>query len=519
MYKIGELSKLCNLPVKTLRYYDNEGLLPPDYIDKFTGYRYYSAAKLSDCYRIITLKELGFSLTEIKELFSLPKDKFSDFLKNKEQELQELKSQTEHRINILQNLNTALKENVTMFDIVIRNSDEIRLAYHREIIPVKTACISILDQIRNTVPDRILGSRMVLIDYETEYRNGLFDTGFGMEITGELPPDCGYTEKTIHFSTDTASLICSETEYEQASQALHRHVLDNDYQIVGPTYKIMYPDSTVELKLPVVRLTPSHPVCNEELIDTFENDESAIGHWELVDLLPCREMFHPGKQKTVITEENIKELYFLPQGERYWCFSWTKGYLLSTMGYPHSKRRNKYTIETIEGQTYLFVEFKGKDFCLGGQPELWVFRKTDSKKYRKEDIGNKDEIPELPANDTSVLGHWDVCALVRDIEAFQPQENCSLIPYEGLFWRSAEFLPEGTIRNSFKNSETGRITTDEPHLWRWVNGHVILNTRPCVSKYVIKEINDTEYLFVQWKSGDYVYGKRKPDWYVFRRNK
>ncbi len=38
MYKIGELSKLCNISVKTLRYYDAEGLLVPDEIDKFTGY-------------------------------------------------------------------------------------------------------------------------------------------------------------------------------------------------------------------------------------------------------------------------------------------------------------------------------------------------------------------------------------------------------------------------------------------------------------------------------------------------
>ncbi len=39
MYKIGELSRLCRIPVKTLRYYDNEGVLVPDEIDRFTGYR------------------------------------------------------------------------------------------------------------------------------------------------------------------------------------------------------------------------------------------------------------------------------------------------------------------------------------------------------------------------------------------------------------------------------------------------------------------------------------------------
>ena len=67
MYKIGELSRLCRVPVKTLRYYDNEGLLVADEIDRFTGYRYYSAARIADCNRIISLKELGFSLEEIKK--------------------------------------------------------------------------------------------------------------------------------------------------------------------------------------------------------------------------------------------------------------------------------------------------------------------------------------------------------------------------------------------------------------------------------------------------------------------
>ena len=66
MYKIGELSPLCRIPVKTLRFYDREGLLVPDEIDRFTGYRYYSAARIADCNRIISFKELGFSLEEIK---------------------------------------------------------------------------------------------------------------------------------------------------------------------------------------------------------------------------------------------------------------------------------------------------------------------------------------------------------------------------------------------------------------------------------------------------------------------
>ena len=65
LYKIGEFSKIVNLPIKTLRYYDEYGLLEPSYVDEFTGYRYYNEANISECKLIILLKSLYFTLEEI----------------------------------------------------------------------------------------------------------------------------------------------------------------------------------------------------------------------------------------------------------------------------------------------------------------------------------------------------------------------------------------------------------------------------------------------------------------------
>ena len=148
MYKIGELSKLSRLPVKTLRYYGQEGLLVPDYIDEETGYRYYNAGKLSDCYRIIMLKGLGFSLGEIKELLSLPKENFSRLIQAKEDELLRLKAQTEERLHLLRTFNLTVKENASMFDIIIRKSDNIRLAYRRTIVSRKEEYGTLLAEMR-----------------------------------------------------------------------------------------------------------------------------------------------------------------------------------------------------------------------------------------------------------------------------------------------------------------------------------------------------------------------------------
>ena len=67
LYQIGEISKLCNIPIKTLRYYDEIDLLKPSKIDEETNYRYYSVDQLVYILIIKQFKDAGFSLKEIKK--------------------------------------------------------------------------------------------------------------------------------------------------------------------------------------------------------------------------------------------------------------------------------------------------------------------------------------------------------------------------------------------------------------------------------------------------------------------
>lgn len=65
-YTIGELSSICGIPQKTLRYYDEIGLLSPERRDERTHYRYYSKSQVITLFTIKTLKKMGFSLKEIR---------------------------------------------------------------------------------------------------------------------------------------------------------------------------------------------------------------------------------------------------------------------------------------------------------------------------------------------------------------------------------------------------------------------------------------------------------------------
>lgn len=212
MYKIGELSKLCNIPVKTLRYYDSEGILCPDEIDTSTGYRYYSAARLSDCYRILALKELGFTLEEIRAGQDMPRQELADLLAAKSRELSALLDRTQQHIATLRRLSAALEEKKNMYNIIIGKSEEIRIASVRLLLAEQAEGSRALAQLRELLPPDILGSRTVLIDYETEYRSSCFDTGIGVEITGQLPRGLQYSlsDLTAAANTSPTSLLLTE---------------------------------------------------------------------------------------------------------------------------------------------------------------------------------------------------------------------------------------------------------------------------------------------------------------------
>lgn len=67
MFRIGEFSKLMQVSIRMLRYYDETGLLKPAEIDKDTGYRMYSIEQIPVLNRIIYLRDSGFQVAEIAD--------------------------------------------------------------------------------------------------------------------------------------------------------------------------------------------------------------------------------------------------------------------------------------------------------------------------------------------------------------------------------------------------------------------------------------------------------------------
>lgn len=70
MYKISDFSKITNLTIKALRYYDEESILTPSYRNNENSYRYYDENDFKKAQLIAMLRELDFSISEIKDVLA-----------------------------------------------------------------------------------------------------------------------------------------------------------------------------------------------------------------------------------------------------------------------------------------------------------------------------------------------------------------------------------------------------------------------------------------------------------------
>ena len=134
--KIGEFSQMMQVTVKTLRHYEQKGLLLPDEVDEWTGYRYYSLDQMQKLQSIRDLQRLGFSLDEIKDLYD--DVSHTPSVRQLTEKIEETELQLKQLIvrrNRLLDWRNSRKEMKTMEKFSIQSLPEIIVASHREVIP------------------------------------------------------------------------------------------------------------------------------------------------------------------------------------------------------------------------------------------------------------------------------------------------------------------------------------------------------------------------------------------------
>ncbi|MEG0528249.1 MerR family transcriptional regulator [Amedibacillus sp. YH-ame6] len=85
LYKIGMFAQMNRVSIKTLRYYDDIGLLKAEKVDEINGYRYYSSSQMPILHKILALRDMNFSIEEIQLVFQGKSEE--QLLSRKKQEL------------------------------------------------------------------------------------------------------------------------------------------------------------------------------------------------------------------------------------------------------------------------------------------------------------------------------------------------------------------------------------------------------------------------------------------------
>lgn len=243
MYSIGEFSKITGLTVKTLRFYHEQGILPPAHVEDGTGYRFYAERQVESARVIAELRRLEFSVRQIAEILPAHDDEgdILDLLVEKQQTVQE-------KVERFQEIGASLADIISR-EREARNtmqnaSDEVE---EKTVEPVQIAglrmkgryaeCGQGFSRLGRKFGRYINGKAMMLI-YDEEYKEDDADFEVCMPVRGGKEAE-GFSLRELPGGR-CLSLIHKGpyTEINRAYEKILKTVKDRGEQVVMPTREV-----------------------------------------------------------------------------------------------------------------------------------------------------------------------------------------------------------------------------------------------------------------------------------------
>ena len=234
MYKIGDFSSMSKTTIKTLRYYEKEGLLMTVYIEQYTGYRYYESSQLIDISKIISLRQIGLSIKDIKKV--LDGCDMLEILNKRKTEIE--KNLINFNIE-LSKINYLLEGNNMKNEIFIKDIPSY-IIYYRDgviedfskitdfVLQAGTECAKANPNLKCVTPDYCYIS---YLDGEYKEKNINIRYAQAVEKVGNE------TDKVKFMKSNSITAICiyHKGAYENLRDSYNiilKYIEDNDYEII-----------------------------------------------------------------------------------------------------------------------------------------------------------------------------------------------------------------------------------------------------------------------------------------------
>jgi DNA-binding transcriptional MerR regulator len=268
MIKIGDFSKLSQVSVRALRYYEEMGLLKPVEVDRFTGYRYYSVDQLPRLNRILALKDLGLSLEQIAQLLAegIPPAQLRGMLRMKQAEIQHQVGEEQARLARVEARLRHIEQEGKMptYDVVIKKVEPQLAAAMRRVIPAYREVGQLYGELFAHLGrhgGRPAGPPLAIY-HDLEFRERDADVEAAVPLAAPLPGSEQVSVRELPGIEQAASMVFKGA-YEGISDAYSTLLAwtgTNGYRIAGPVREVYLrgpesgPDSSsyvTEVQVPV----------------------------------------------------------------------------------------------------------------------------------------------------------------------------------------------------------------------------------------------------------------------------
>ena len=251
-YRIGEFAKLSGVSTKTLRFYDEVGLLRPTFVDPLTRYRLYSPAQLQDLAAIRALKDLGASLREIHLVVGK-----AEAAKKRRQLLDRLQSKMKHSIRAAEQTLSWLNAELAELDefkrlvpVFVKPSAAMRIASVRAKLKSYDGVFSVERELANTLPAESLGALRGVLWHRCADSGSLEGEPFiELRQAASRPAFCE-SRQLPSVMAACAYSSSNDDDAEEAYDAIRKWMSVRRFRLAGPKREI-YRDQLLEIQFPL----------------------------------------------------------------------------------------------------------------------------------------------------------------------------------------------------------------------------------------------------------------------------
>lgn len=255
MLKIGDFSKLSKISIRMLRYYDELGILIPGYINKESGYRYYSPEQLSLAFRIQALKDMGFSLDTIQNMLNTydDVDNLKRYLLLRYDEMEIEIAEKQSKLKLLKSIINRIGKasDYLKYNVVIKELPSRYVASLRGIIPGTQQEGLLWDKLSKQIETQKVKYALPCFPVTIYYDEGYKEKDVDVEIQIPMNGEYVNTGEVRFITTEpmTVASVIIKGSYEQlpdANEAVAKYISENEFTMSGPMFNIYHVNPGME---------------------------------------------------------------------------------------------------------------------------------------------------------------------------------------------------------------------------------------------------------------------------------